>query len=72
MVTLTPKPNRTLIVLRNEAKAARDGSLLIQGVDIDMAELLDDAADEIERLRDAIQYAHAEGFEWPTDPLPIK
>jgi len=25
---------------------------------------------EIERLREAIEYAHSEGFEWPSDPLP--
>ena len=29
-----------------------------------------EAADEIERLREAIEYAHSEGFEWPSDPLP--
>ncbi len=27
-------------------------------------------ADEIERLREAIEFAHSEGFEWPSDPLP--
>ncbi len=54
MVTLVPMPNRTLIVLRNEAKAARNGTLLVQGVDIDMAELLEDAAEEIEMARAAL------------------
>lgn len=31
--------------------------------------LANEAADEIERLCGAIEYAHAEGFEWPTDPM---
>ncbi len=25
---------------------------------------------EVERLREAIEFAHSEGFEWPSDPLP--
>lgn len=53
-VTLTPmhsKLERTLIVLRNEAASARAGTLTVSGIDIDMAELLEDAADELERLR---------------------
>ena len=54
MVKLTPMPNRTLIVLRNEAKAAREGTLRVNGVDIDMAELLEDAANEIELSREAL------------------
>lgn len=72
MGTLTPIPGRTLIVLRNEAKAAREGSMVVHGIDVDMAELLEDAADEIERLTRAIEYAHSQGFEWPSDPLPVK
>ena len=28
------------------------------------------AADEIERLTSAVEFAHAEGFQWPSDPLP--
>lgn len=51
MVTLEPLPDRTLIVLRNEAKAARAGTMVVRGIDIDMAELLEDAADDIERLQ---------------------
>lgn len=54
MVKLEPLPNRTLIVLRNEAKAARAGTMVVRGVDIDMAELLEDAADEIECLREEV------------------
>lgn len=54
MVTLTPIPDRTLIVLRNEAKAARAGTMVVSGVDIDMAELLEDAAAEIVELRKAV------------------
>ena len=26
---------------------------------------------EILRLTDALDFAHSEGFEWPTDPLPV-
>lgn len=48
---LEPLPDRTLIVLRNEAKSAREGTMRVHGVDIDMAELLEDAANEIELLR---------------------
>ena len=57
-VTLTPmhsKFDRTLIVLRNEAASARAGTLKVSGVDIDMAELLEDAADELERLRNLVE-----------------
>lgn len=32
--------------------------------------LMTAAADEIERLTAAIKFAHAAGFEWPSDPLP--
>ena len=32
--------------------------------------ILHEAADEIARLRDAIEFAHSEGFEWPADPRP--
>lgn len=61
---LEPLPDRTLIVLRTEAKAARDGTMFVQGVDIDMAELLEDAADEIEQLRNMVTDAN----ELLTDP----
>lgn len=37
-----------------------------------MTTLMRDQKAEIERLRDAIEYARSEGFEWPTDPLPVK
>lgn len=30
-----------------------------------------EAWEEIKRLREAIEFAHSEGFEWPTDPLPV-
>jgi hypothetical protein len=32
-------------------------------------DLFQRAADEIKRLRSAIEFAHSEGFEWPSDPL---
>lgn len=31
---------------------------------------LADARAEIGRLKNAIEFAHSEGFEWPADPLP--
>lgn len=55
MVKLIPIERRTLIVLRHEAKLAREGTMVVRGVDIAMAELLEDAADEIERLSAEVQ-----------------
>jgi len=31
---------------------------------------LDHVKQENKRLREAIVYAHSEGFEWPSDPMP--
>lgn len=74
MAKLTEVPNRTLTVLKHEAMAAREGTLRVSGVDIDMAELLEDAASEIEALRGrgaelekAIQFA----MDW-IDSLPVR
>lgn len=71
MVKLEPLPDRTLIVLRNEAKAARAGTMVVHGVDIDMAELLEDAADEIERLRSLLKRID-DVTTWETTPLGRK
>lgn len=54
MVTLKRFPDRTLTVLRHEAASARAGTMSVSGVDIDMAELLEDAAVEIEALRRSV------------------
>lgn len=49
--TLTPIPRPIVKVLRKEAEDAMNGTMVVDGVDVDMAELLEDAASEIERLR---------------------
>lgn len=43
------------------------GATVVQGI-IDEARKRDE---EILRLVDALAFAHAEGFEWPVDPLPF-
>lgn len=49
--TLTPIPRPIVKVLRKEAEDAKNGTMVVNGIDVDMAELLEDAASEIERLR---------------------
>lgn len=34
------------------------------------AVLIEQAADELDQLYEAVDYAHSEGFEWPSDPIP--
>lgn len=57
MVTLIPIPRPLVKVLRREAADARAGTMVVRGIDIDMAELLEEAADEIVRLRKLVKQA---------------
>lgn len=51
LARLVAIPRPIVKVLRKEAESARNGDMVVDGIDIDMAELLEDAATEIERLR---------------------
>lgn len=74
--TLASAPQTAQAIKRLEQKRVEDYRTmsLALGQQIERAESLEeqlaDARAEIERLKNAIEFAHSEGFEWPADPLP--